>query len=310
MPRRSFMIQRCLLALLLCSSLLCFADDKPQDWLPVTPQDLQMKEVPGDPGASAIQLYYADFIDHKKKNESLYYRIKVLNNKGLKYANVEIDSGESWGVKDLKDLQARTIHPDGSIVPFSGAPFEKTVFKGRGIKLSELTFTLPEVTVGSIIEYKYKIDWKHQQGSDSWVLQHDLFTIKEEYNLRAEPPSPEHQVKWVRLATEANPAVIDKENTSLKLENVPAFIAEEYMPPEYNYKPAIQFFYLPAHYTYSNVYWDQLARGFSYYFEDFMGTSKDITAEAQRVIRSEKNPEKQLRMHYARSKQVHNISYE
>src|SRR5438270_11069340 len=98
MPRRSFMIQRCLLALLLCSSLLCFADDKPQDWLPVTPRDLQMKEVRGDPGASAIQLYYADFIDHKRKNESLYYCIKVVNSRRLKCANVEIASGQSWGV--------------------------------------------------------------------------------------------------------------------------------------------------------------------------------------------------------------------
>src|SRR5947209_675714 len=310
MPRRSFMIQRCLLALLLCSSLLCFADDKPQDWLPVTPQDLQMKEVPGDPGASAIQLYYADFIDHKKKNESLYYRIKVLNNKGLKYANVEIDSGESWGVKDLKDLQARTIHPDGSIVPFSGTPFEKTVFKGKGIKLTELTFTLPEVTVGSIIEYKYRIEWKHQGGSDYWILQHDLFTVKEEFNLRAEPPSPQHQVKWVRLATEANPTPADKENTSLKLENIPAFIPEEYMPPEYNYKPSIRFFYLPQHYTYPDVFWNEMSRGFSYFFEDFAGNSKETKAEAQRVIGSETNSEKQLKLLYARAQQVRNLSYE
>jgi hypothetical protein len=30
-----------------------------EDWLPVTPQDLQYKEVPGNKGASAVRLYYA-----------------------------------------------------------------------------------------------------------------------------------------------------------------------------------------------------------------------------------------------------------
>src|SRR5262249_30717329 len=153
--------------------------------------------------------------------------------KGLKYADVEIASGESWGIKDLKDLQARTIHPDGSIVNFAGTPFEKTVFKGRGLKYTELTLTLPEVTVGSIIEYKYRVEFKRQSGSDYWILQHDLFTVKEEFNLHADS-SPQQQIKWVRVATESNP-ISDKENIWLTLENVPAFVVEEYMPPEYNY---------------------------------------------------------------------------
>jgi hypothetical protein len=30
-----------------------------EDWLPVTPQDLQYKEVPGNKGASAVRLYHA-----------------------------------------------------------------------------------------------------------------------------------------------------------------------------------------------------------------------------------------------------------
>jgi hypothetical protein len=30
---------------------------------PITPQDLQIKDVPGSAGAGAIQLYYADLID-------------------------------------------------------------------------------------------------------------------------------------------------------------------------------------------------------------------------------------------------------
>src|SRR5438270_6388496 len=143
--------QRILLIASLCCSIFCLADDQPQDWLPVTQQDLQVKEVPGDPGAAAIQLYYGDFIDHKKKTEFIYKRIMVLNNKGLEHASVEIPTGGSFGIKDLRDLMARTIHPDGSIVDFTGTPFEKTIIKGRGIKLVVLAFILPDVTPGCII---------------------------------------------------------------------------------------------------------------------------------------------------------------
>jgi len=43
-------------------SSLAFAQQK-EDWLPITAKDQQINEVPGNPGAAAIQLYYADYID-------------------------------------------------------------------------------------------------------------------------------------------------------------------------------------------------------------------------------------------------------
>src|SRR5438874_13617558 len=71
----------------ICCAVPGFTAERSEAWLPVTAQDLQVKEVPGDPGAAAIQLYYADFIDHKKKTEFIYKRIKVLTSKGLEHAN-------------------------------------------------------------------------------------------------------------------------------------------------------------------------------------------------------------------------------
>src|SRR5439155_14590094 len=126
--------------------------DKKEDWLPIGPQELQIKDVPGDPGAPAIQIYYAQYIDNSDRSQFVHRCIKILNETGKKYADVEIVTGPGAGVKDLK---ARTIHPDGSIVEFTGKPFDKTLFKSRGIKVLAKTFTFPDATVGSIIEYKY-----------------------------------------------------------------------------------------------------------------------------------------------------------
>src|ERR1700756_2496786 len=61
-----------------------------EDWLPVTPRDLEIKEAPGSPGADAIQLYYADFINDQEQTEFYYHRIKILNEKGNRHADVEV----------------------------------------------------------------------------------------------------------------------------------------------------------------------------------------------------------------------------
>src|SRR2546423_393642 len=149
--------------LIVCLAACALAMDQKEDWLPITPQDMQVKEVPGNPGASAIQLYYANFIDDSTSSEFIYHRIKILNDKGRSWADVEIQFTKDF--EEIKDLSARTIHPDGSIVEFSGKPFEKTLIKGRGIKVLVKAFTLPDVTVGSIVEYRYKLHFERSLTS-------------------------------------------------------------------------------------------------------------------------------------------------
>src|SRR6267142_4606640 len=82
-PHRYFWLVACLLL-----SLPLFAQK--EDWLPVAKEDLQLKQVPGDPGAPAIQLYYANYIDDSQDYEFIYHRIKILNESGKQYADVEI----------------------------------------------------------------------------------------------------------------------------------------------------------------------------------------------------------------------------
>ncbi len=129
-------VRTCLLVLCFLVSLTSFAQK--EDWLPVTPQDLQYKEVPGNKGASAVRLYHAQYINDNTASCFFYERIKILNEKALaggnSYADVEIPIltiGDF--VEEISDLKARTIKPDGSIVEFNGKVFEKVVFKGRGI---------------------------------------------------------------------------------------------------------------------------------------------------------------------------------
>jgi len=92
--------------------------------------------------------------DDNAPDEIIYARIKILTEEGRKYGDVEIPYNKS--TESVRGIQARTIRPDGSVVNFEGTMFEKPLVRGRGIKLLAKTFTLPEVQVGSIIEYRYR----------------------------------------------------------------------------------------------------------------------------------------------------------
>jgi len=300
----------------LCLAIASIGHAQSEGWLPVTPQDLQMKEAPGDPGASAIQLYYADYIDDGLHSEFFYSRIKILNEKGNKYADVEIpifipDSS-------VTDLKARTIHPDGKIVEFTGKPFLKTIAKGQGIKYLAKTFTLPEVTVGSIIEYKFLM--LMPEGviyNNSWTIQHDLYTVKENFKMKAYTGALETKhggSSQLSLITSHMPANLKPqrkgEGFEMQAQNIPAFEGEDYMPPEDNYKPQVRFFYGGSEISSMDKFWQDLGRDWNNDAEHFIGSHKEIQAAAAEAIGKETDWDKQVQKLYARAQQIRNLSYE
>src|SRR5512142_837773 len=110
------------------------------DWLPITKEDLALKDNPAQPGAPAMILHREVFTDNVNDFETNYTRIKIFTEEGKKYADVEMPY--SRGILDIRDIKARTIQPDGSIVVFNGKPFEKLVVKSRWLKVQAKVITL------------------------------------------------------------------------------------------------------------------------------------------------------------------------
>jgi len=292
--------QSCFLVLICLFSLSLFAQK--EDWQPITQQDLEIKQVPDNPGADAVQLYYANYIDDSVGSEFVYHRIKILTESGKKYADVEITAGFN---NDVGNLKARTIHPDGSIVEFTGKPFDKMIFKGKGIKWNAKTFTMPEVTVGSIIEYKYKTK---NYTSDSWILQHDLYTVEEYFKFQ--PGHWARRISWSGRNLSNSAPVKKGEGWELEWKNVPAFQTEAYMPPEANYKPIVSFYYFREDIKNEEKFWEEIGKFLHEFIERYIGNRKEIKETALQAIGTETDPEKQLRKLYDRAQQVRNLSYE
>jgi hypothetical protein len=81
------------------------------DWPPITPEEQAIKDVAGQPGASAIILQRQEVADDMNNFHSTYKRIKVLNEAGRKYADVELPYNRRGF--SISEVSGRTVHPDG-----------------------------------------------------------------------------------------------------------------------------------------------------------------------------------------------------
>ena len=77
---------------------------------------------------------------------------------------------------------------------FEGKAYDKTIVKARNVKYLAKTFTLPDVQVGSIIEYRYTEDMAENYVYNSkWILSDELFTKQAKFSLR---PNKDFALRW------------------------------------------------------------------------------------------------------------------
>lgn len=154
----------------MCFNVFCFAADFP----PVTPEELKMTSIPEQPGAPAVILLREEIDDDMNNVKSVHERIKILTDAGREYANVEIPY--SRRAFTIGGIAGRTTHSDGTVVPFEGKPFDKTVLKGGKIKVNVKSFSLPDVQVGSVIEFRYEKRYDDRTVfAPEWEVQTQLF---------------------------------------------------------------------------------------------------------------------------------------
>jgi hypothetical protein len=285
------------------------------DWFPVTARDLALTGVPGNPGASAVQLDYSDATDDTLRSRFIHRRIKILNNEGRQYGDVVIPVPAGYTVSDIR---GRTIRPNGSVVEFTGKPFERVVFRRYPQKLIAWILTMPDVHAGSIVEYKYRLNWDQYVYDTVWSLEHELYTLREKFWLRpyrgrlqTRHGGDDTQLSYVY--SNMPEGVTPRETAAgieLTVENVPAFTPENLMPPEDNFKPEVRFFYGGREMESSDAFWRDIGRVWDDKAEHFMGRRKEMEAAAAEIIEGETDARQKLRKLYARVQRIRNLSYE
>jgi hypothetical protein len=277
------------------------------DWQPISPAELQMTSVPEAPGAPAVYLYRQVDRDDIANHQYSYLRIKILTEEGRKYANVEIPFFN--GNESVHSIKARTIRPDGTIANFEGKPIDKMIVKAKGIKYMAKVIVLPDVQVGSIIEFHYMNQLKEHYVFDShWIVSEELFTKYAKFSLKPSNYFP------VRFSWQGLPPGVAPKNepglVHLEVNNIAAFQTEDYMPPQNELKARVDFVYSEESENQVDKFWKKEAKKENDKVESFIGKRKAMEQAVAQIVLPSDTPEVKLQKIYARVQQVRNTGYE
>lgn len=274
------------------------------EWQPISPVELQMTSVAEAPGAPAVILYRQVDRDDVANHQYNYIRIKILTQEGRdKYATVEIPFFN--GNESIHSLKARTIRPDGSIANFEGKPMDKMIVKAKGVKYMAKVLVLPDVQVGSIIEYHYQNQLAEHYVFDShWIVSDELFTKYAKFSLK---PSEYFPVRftWQGLPTGVAPKS-ERGVVRLETTNIPAFQTEDYMPPQNELKARVDFLYSEETDTQADKFWKKIGKKDNEEVERFIGKRKAMEQAVAQIVSPSDAPEVKLQKIYARVQQVKN----
>ena len=233
-----------------------------------------MTDDPKAPGAAAVYLNVEETTNDDLHYQSVYVRIKVLQEKGKELATVELPYVKSdtrdfniagvYGTNATRidDLKVRTIHPDGTVIPLTVNPEDllaskKAVANGE-FQINRKVFTLPSVDVGSILEYSYKVRFDDfVMSSPHWEIQKPYFVHKAHYEFT---PSKEflhglanyfidhngHPINTLIMWQVLPPGVTVKRDAkghfSLDVSDIPPIPREDWMPPLQNFRFKVAFY--------------------------------------------------------------------
>lgn len=288
---------------------------------PVSADELKMKSEPLAPGAPAIILYrQVDRDDNSRtSHEDQYFRLKILTEEGRKYADIEIPFLKE--TQNVVGVRARTIRPDGSIANFEGKVFEKYLVKGKiqGVEVKYLakTLSLPDVQVGSVIEYFYTIDLgEHMLFDSNWTVSNELFTKKARFSLKPYQNDSANNFSlrwtWNTLPPGSSPPAEGGDHiVRMEANNIPAFQTEDYMPPATELMAHVDFIYEEGlGGTDQAGYWKQYGKNKNGQMESFVGKRKAMEEAVSQIVAPNDPPELKLRKIYDRVQRFRNTSYE
>ena len=303
-----------------------FADD----WPPISPEDLKMTSIAEQPGAPAVILFREETDDDLNNAHTYYERIKILTQAGLSYADIELPYNRR--AFTIVGISGRTIHPDGTIVKFTGKPLDKIVEKSHDVKRRVKSFSLPDVQVGSIIDFRYTLSYDdHTLSPPNWEVQLDLFQKKASFTfipytdewidkrsgrsgqgvawttyVPEGQPQPEiHHA--METARQAHSLKVNNDYVDLTVANVPPLVREPYMPPPDILRWRVNFYYRTT--SKPQDFWKDEGKYWNKEVDSFLSRKTGIDAALPQIVGASDTAAAKVRKIYAYVSKLENRSF-
>jgi hypothetical protein len=272
------------------------------EWRPIDPAELAQKTPRVDPAADAEAIFWDVRIEDRAQGGDLtltlnhYIRIKIFTERGKEqFATVEIPR---FGRRSINNVAARTIKADGSIIEVkSDSIFDRELVQAKYFKLRGKSFALPNVEVGDIIEYQHKEIRDNEIASNMRLyFQREIPMWNVAYHLK---PLDLPYLPWGMrtMAFQCQLPPFRKEPNGFymtALNDVPAFKAEPYMPPEDQLRAWVLIFYEEDKKIEPDKFWKEIGKQDFARFKPLIKADDSVKRAAAEIAGPFASPEDKL----------------
>jgi hypothetical protein len=289
---------------LLCAYLSFALPALAAEWRPIVAEELALKQSKTDANADAEALFRDVRIENStigafQNVRTTYIRFKIFTDRGReKYSNVKI---EYAGKENISDVAGRTIHPDGTIIELKkDAVFSKVEAKQGGLKVNVITFALPAVEPGSIIEYRYMNNGGELNGFYNPYIPMDVQSEYpvDEVTFHLKPFSSAYvhaAMRYLPFGCVPEPGKADSRGfSSITVRNVPAYHDEPYSPPSRSARQWILVYYEENETTDKDKYWAAVGKREYARAKEHIKLTREIKQTAAEITSKGKTDDEKL----------------
>jgi hypothetical protein len=290
-------------------------------WTQPTSDELKMTSDPKAPNAEAVYLNREEIVDDKLHFHRIYARIKILTEKGKDdYSDVDIPY--EAGASNIEAVEGRTIHADGTIVPFTGKPFSKELVKTGDVKIMQKVFSMPDVQVGSILEYRYELRYTDDYAiPPDWLVQQPIYVHQAHYHFVSVDLSthdfeisdafghtnPVNRILFYRFLPQGANIREGLDGFDVTASDIPALPDEEYSPPLKSFSYRVRFYYSST--ATGPEYWKDEGKIWSKEVDRFASTSDRIRQAVAQTVAPGDTDDQKLEKIYAAVMQIENTRF-
>lgn len=221
----------------------------------VTMEELTMSRYEKDSSAYAVILEERGHVYFRTKSglnysKEHYVRMKILNDLTKDLGTIKLYIIHNANREIRPDVEGITYNLENGKIVKSFLSDSDIQFRKHSKYMDIMTLSLPNVRVGSVIEYKIS-SMANSYGIYDWDFQSYLPKIKSSYTAKL-PLKPKYNIKQIgALKPFSQSSVLKKKCVGIEkcievkqeMRDIPAFIEEEYMLSKRNYVSGLQFEY-------------------------------------------------------------------
>ena len=280
-----------------------------EPWPEIRKEDKQTNSPTVTAGAPVEFLFCEEIIEQSISGvvRKIYVRAKIFDERGIGYlTSLRVAYASSY---KLVQFEARVAQPDGSVLMLPRTEvISTTVERDQQSKTRSESFALPNLKVGSIVDYRYTLTADGTLRDWRLVLQREA--PAREITFRFKGDRQGDALKVMRLGVRDYESFREKGYTVVRIRNVEPIPDEPHLPPPWNHVPSLLLYYENESAITPDKYWDRFGKNFHWFF-DGVESNDEIRRVGQQIVAGAQTEDEKINriLVFCRTK-IKNLSFD